>query len=510
MTTNSSSAHQPFISLVEHPRLRILAFLFLLMAMFLATLDNQIVSTALPTIVGEFGAVERFGWVASAYLLASCAVMPLYGKLGDLIGRKYVLMTAIAIFLIGSLTCGLAISMNTLIAARVLQGLGGGGLMVSIFALNADLFPPRELPKYQSYASLVIMTSGALGPLLGGTMTAAFGWRSIFLINLPLALIVLCGVFFLLPNRKPNRQPKIDFAGAILLAVSVTGIVLWSDSSEIFGSLFATPSLGVIAIALVCGMAWVLAERRAPEPIIPLTLLANKTVALLIVVSVTSGAVAIGMVNYLALYLQTVYGLSPTSAGLFFIPITTGIVVGSLSSGRLMSITGRYKPYAIIGLAFSTTCFTLLALLGNGAPLAVVAVLLAIQGIGVGLGQQVPVLGVQNAARAGDVGAATGAVTLSRMIGAATAISIYGALLAHGLDTAPAVPGAGPLADLTPTAIDDLAGQAHQVAIAGYSETFTMIFAFAAFVAFTGLAAALSLKPVALGSRSSGAAKVPA
>ena len=193
---------QPFISLVENPKLRIAAFLFLLMAMFLATLDNQIVSTALPTIVGEFGQMERFGWVASAYLLATCAVMPLYGKLGDLIGRKYVLMTAITIFLIGSLTCGLAISMNTLIAARVLQGFGGGGLMVSIFALNADLFSPRERPKYQSYASLVIMTSGALGPILGGTMTDAFGWRSIFLINLPLGLIAVSYTHLTLPTKR--------------------------------------------------------------------------------------------------------------------------------------------------------------------------------------------------------------------------------------------------------------------------------------------------------------------
>ncbi|AMM85802.1 MDR family MFS transporter [Martelella sp. AD-3] len=500
MTTQTSSPPQPFISLVEHPRLRIVAFLFLLMAMFLATLDNQIVSTALPTIVGEFGAVERFGWVASAYLLASCAVMPLYGKLGDLIGRKYVLMTAIVIFLVGSLTCGLAVSMNTLIAARALQGFGGGGLMVSIFALNADLFSPRERPKYQSYASLVIMTSGALGPLLGGTMTAAFGWRSIFLINLPLALIVLCGLFFLLPNRKPDRQPKIDFAGAALLAVAVTAVVLWSDSSEIFGSLIAPWSLGVVGVAVVCGLAFVLAERRAPEPIIPLSLLANPTVSLLIFISIASGAVAIGMVNYLALYLQTVYGLSPTTAGLFFIPITSGIVIGSISSGRLMSMTGRYKPYAIMGLALSTLCFTLLALYSREAPLYAVAVIMGLQGIGVGLGQQVPVLGVQNAARGGDVGAATGTVTLSRMIGAATAISIYGALLARGLSQAPPVPGAGPLADLTPVAIHDLTGAAHAAAIAGYADTFSAIFTFAACLAFAGLLAAMSLKPIALGA----------
>ncbi len=184
--------------------------------MFMATLDNQIVSTALPTIVGEFGHLERFGWIGSSYLLASSAVMPIYGKLGDLFGRKYVMMTAIAIFTIGSAVCGLAVSMNTLIAARVLQGLGGGGIMVSIFSINADLFEPRERARYQSYSSLVLMASGAIGPVLGGTMSDLFGWRSIFLVNIPVGIIVLTGLFTMLAlPASLTRKPKIDYAGAI-------------------------------------------------------------------------------------------------------------------------------------------------------------------------------------------------------------------------------------------------------------------------------------------------------
>ena len=502
-TTFIMPEQEDFVSMVENPRLRVVVFLFLLMSMFLATLDNQIVSTALPTIVGDFGAIERFGWVASAYLLASCAVMPVYGKLGDLIGRKYVLMAAIVLFLIGSLTCGMAVSMNTLIAARVLQGFGGGGLMVSIFALNADLFSPRERPKYQSYASLVIMTSGALGPMLGGTMTAAFGWRSIFLINLPLGLIVLAGLLFLMPNRKPERTPKIDFLGALFLAITVTAVVLWSDSAEVFGSMLAMKSLCVIATAIVAAILWVLVERRAPEPVIPLTLLRNPSVVLLIIVSITSGGIAIGMVNYLALFLQTVYGLTPTTAGLFFIPITTGIVVGSLTSGRLMSISGRYKPYAIMGLVLSTFCFSMFAMFTHTAPLVIIGILMTLQGIGVGLGQQVPVLGVQNAARGGDIGAATGTVTLSRMIGAATAISVYGAILARGLGNAPDIPGVGAVADVTPTGLSDLTSAAHSAAIAAYSDTFTMVFMSAALLAAIGVIAAISLKPVTMGSTAS-------
>lgn len=494
----------PFVSLVEHPRQRILAFLFLLLSMFLATLDHQIVSTALPTIVGEFGAIERFGWVASAYLLASCAVMPVYGKLGDLIGRKYVLMSAIVIFLIGSLTCGLAISMNTLIAARALQGLGGGGLMVSIFSLNADLFPPRERARYQSYASLVLMTSGALGPILGGSMTAAFGWRSIFLVNIPVGFVVLAGIYLLLPNRKTGRTPKIDYTGALLLALMVTGLVLWCDSGEIFGSMLAPASLGLLAAVAVLTVCWIAVERRAREPIIPLSLFANPTVILLLAVSIASGAVAIGMVNYFALFLQTVHGLSPTKAGLFFLPVTFGIVLGALTGGRLMSKSGRYKPFAVLGLSVSAVAFILLALFSSSAPLIVIAMIMGAHGLGIGLGQQVPVLGVQNAARGGDVGAATGTVTLSRMIGASAAISIYGAILARTLGAQPDIPGLGPIAELSPTVIASLSVPAHSMAVGGYGATFTLLYMFAAATTLIGLVAALALKPVVLGAPASG------
>ena len=476
-----------FVSLVEHPRRRVIAFLFLLMSMFLATLDNQIVSTALPTIVGEFGAVERFGWVASAYLLASCAVMPIYGKLGDLIGRKYVLMAAIVIFLVGSLTCGLAVSMNTLIAARVLQGFGGGGLMVSIFSLNADLFPARERAKYQSYASLVLMTSGALGPILGGTMTAAFGWRSIFLVNLPVGLIVLAGLHILLPNRKTGRKPKIDFLGALLLALMVTGIVLWCDSGEIFGSMLSPASFGVVAAVAVLTGLWVMVERRAPEPMIPLSLFSNRTVVLLLIISIASGSIAIGMVNYLALFLQTV-------------PVPLGLAVGARTGGRLMSIPGRYRPLAILGLSLSTLAFVTLSLFAVSAPLALMAAILGLHGLGIGFGQQVPVLGAHTAARGGDVGAATGTVTLSRMVGASAGISIYGAILAYGLDRSASIPGVGPLTELSPTAIAALPEPARALAIGGYGDTFTMLFMFAAAVCMIGLVAALALRPMLLGA----------
>jgi len=480
----------------DHKR-RLILFLFLMTAMFMATLDNQIVSTALPTIVGEFGHLERFGWIGSAYLLSLSAVMPVYGKLGDLFGRKYVMMTAIAIFTIGSAVCGLAVSMNTLIAARVLQGLGGGGIMVSIFAVNADLFEPRERARYQSYSSLVLMASGAIG----GTMSDLFGWRSIFLVNVPIGFVVLAGLAFMLPYRKPARRPKIDYAGAIVLALTTTSIVLAADGSELFGSLLSPQCLGIIAFGVVCAIAWVFIERRAPEPIVPMTLFRNPTFGLLLIISITSGAVAIGMVNYFALFLQTTTGLSPSMTGLLFILLTGGLVCGSLSAGRLIAARGRYKPFAIASAACSTIAFASLAFVHAGTPIAVIGVLMLLHGIGIGLAQQVPVIGVQNAAAARDVGAATGAVTLSRMGGASIAISIYGAIIAAKLgNIGLSIPGVADIEQLTPKMMATLPEATREAVANAYASAFSPLFMTAASFCLLGLLAALTLKNVQLPS----------
>ena len=485
--------------LVTDPRRRLIVFLFLLTAMFMATLDNQIVSTALPTIVGEFGQLEKFGWIGSAYLLATSAVMPVYGKLGDLFGRKYVMMAAITIFVIGSAVCGFAPSMNALIAARVLQGLGGGGIMVSIFSINADLFEPRERARYQSYSSLVLMASGGLGPLLGGTMSDLFGWRSIFLVNLPIGALVLVGLAFMLPYRRPLRKPKIDYLGAILLAGAISSLVLWSDSGQIFGSLIAPASLLIIALGVLSAIAWVLVERRAPEPIVPLKLFGDSTFSLMMVISLSSGAIAIGMVNYFALFLQTTTGLSPSAAGLLFIAITGGIAAGSLFAGRMISKTGYYKPFSIISFSISICTFLVFSQLSAGTPIALIALLMAIQGLGIGFGQQAPIIGVQNSAPRADVGAATGAVTLTRMGGAAISISIYGAIIASGLKHIDfALPGGEGLNKLTPKMLEALP-EASRLAVASlYGHAFTPLFLTASGIACIGLCAAVMLKPVRL------------
>ncbi len=489
----------PFQPLVADPRLRLIVFLFLLTAMFMATLDNQIVSTALPTIVGEFGAFERFGWVGSAYLLATSAVMPVYGKLGDLFGRKFVMIAAVTIFTVGSLLCGLAWSMDSLIAARVFQGLGGGGIMVSIFSINADLFEPRERARYQSYSSLVIMASGTVGPTIGGTLSDLFGWRSIFLVNLPIGILVLAGLVFLLPNRRPGRQPKIDYMGAVLLALASTSIVLLTDGTSMFGSLFSWQSAVVLAIGLCAVAAWIVVERRAPEPIIPLRLFRDSTFSLFLIVSLMTGGVAIGMVNYFALFLQTTTGLSPTQAGLFFIAVTGGIVIGSLSAGRLISITGRYKPFVVTGLVMNVVTLLIFSQLHAGSSLVLVAFVMLLQGLSVGLGQQGPIIGVQNAVPRADVGSATGAVTLMRMGGAAIAISVYGAVITAFMQGV-AVSGIENVATLTPSQLAALP-EASRLAVANaYAQAFEPMFLTAAAFAAVGLIAALMLKPLRLPS----------
>ncbi|WP_275785650.1 MDR family MFS transporter [Pararhizobium gei] len=491
--------------LVENKRLRLTLFCFLMAALFMATLDHQIVSTALPTIVGEFGQMERFGWIGSAYLLATCAVMPVYGKLGDLFGRKYVMIAAVMIFTLGSIACGLAVSMNTLIAARVLQGLGGGGIMVSIFAVTADLFEPRERARYQSYSSLMLMASGAIGPVLGGTMSDLFGWRSIFLINIPVGAIVLTGLLVFLPYRRPTRQPKIDYAGALLLAGAITSVVLVADGSELFGSLVSAGSLSVLAGGLACAVAWVWVERRAPEPIVPMSLFANRSFSLFLLISLTSGAVGIGMINYFALFLQNTTGLSPSSAGLLFIMLTGGIVCGSLTAGRLISRTGRIKIFSLASAGFAVTALLAFTQIQPGTPLVLICALMAFHGVGIGLGQQVPIIGVQNMVARGDVGAATGAVTLSRMAGASIAISIYGAIIAAALPRAVgAIPGVGDIETLTPLLLSAMPAATRQAVAEIYTLAFHPLFMTAAGIAGIGLIAAAAIRSIRLPSAKAG------
>jgi predicted MFS family arabinose efflux permease len=342
------------------------------------------------------------------------------------------------------------------------------------------------------------MASGAIGPTLGGALSDLFGWRSIFLVNLPIGVVVLLGLGYFLPYRQPHRRPKIDFAGALLLAGVISSIVLWADSRQIFGSLIAPWSLAVVAFGLACLAAWLHVERRVPEPIVPLTLFRSRTVNLLLLISLVSGAIGIGSVNYVALYLQTTTGLSPSLAGLLFIALTGGIAIGSLTAGRLMSITGRYRIFSQISTGGGAVAFALYFLLDPGTPIAVIGLVMLLQGISIGFGQQVPVVGVQNAADPRDVGAATGAVTLTRMAGASIAISTYGAVLGAFMAAATPVPGVGNIEAMTPATLATLSDSARATVAAVYAHAFGPVFATMSGLIAIGFVAALFLPNVRL------------
>jgi MFS family permease len=466
-----------------------------MLCIFTAMLSNQIVATALPSIVSSFDGMERFGWVGSAYLLAQATVMPIYGKMGDLVGRKVVLIFALTVFVLGSASCALAWSMESLIAARAFQGFGGGGIIVSAFGVTADIFQPRERARYQSYNSLLLVASASIGPTAGGVLSATLGWRSIFLVTLPLGLIALAGVIALLPRARPGRAVRIDYGGALTLAVAIIGLVLVADSHQIFGSFASWQSIGLLALIAAALLAWVRIERRASEPVIPLALFRSRNFSLLLIVAAVSGAVTIGLLNFFALYLQMAIGFAPSIAGLFFIVITGGLAVGALGAGRVISATGRYKPLLVAGCALAGLSLAGIAALPVGASAWVLGSVLLLHGLSAGLSQQAPIIGAQYEVARGNIGAATGAITLARIGGASLAMSVYSAIVSARL-AAVSVPGVAAISGLSPLALADLDPSVRAAVEAGFASALKPMFLTAAGLSFAAFVAALCLRRV--------------
>lgn len=478
-------------------RRKMVIYVLVLVGMFMASLDMQIVATALPTIAADLGKLELFGWVGAAYLLATAAVTPFYGKLGDLFGRKKVFMVAIGLFVIGSLACGFAWSMESLIAARVLQGLGGGGLMTSAFGIIADLFEPRERAKYQGYSSAVFTLSGLIGPVAGGVISQAIGWEYIFLINLPIGVAVIAVLALVMPSFETGRQPSIDYPGGLLLAGAVTATVFWAE--EALGGGYGGVMvylLPVIAIAAIVG--FVLVEKRAVEPIVPLHILSNRTIALALVISVISGVATLGMLNYFALFLQTVTGLPPAYAGLLFLPSSVGSLVASIGTGYIVARTGRYKPFPVAAMALGILVMLAFATVHASTPIWVIGILMFFFSFSIGLQMQTLMVAVQSSAPHRDVGAATGTLTLARMIGASLGLAANGGILTAGLlrgqagisaETLAAMPGT--MSEMTPAAIATLPATAAQEVVEVFATAFGSVFYFAAGLFAVGLICAL-------------------
>ena len=418
----------------QQPRVRLI-FAALLLVLLLASLDQTIVSTALPTIVGDLGGISHLSWVVTAYLLASTIVTPLYGKLGDLYGRKRVLQTAIVLFLIGSALCGAAQNMTELIGFRALQGLGGGGLMVTTVAVIGDLVAPRDRGRYQGYFGGVFGVATVIGPLIGGFFVDHLSWHWIFYINLPIGAAALAVIAVAFHARPDRRSHSIDYLGAALLAGGLSAVVLFTSLGGTTYSWGAPQMLVLVLLGAALLVAFVFVERRAAEPILPLALFKNRTFSVTSAIGFIIGVALFGSITYLPLYLQIVKGHSPTQSGLLLTPMMVGVLITSITSGNIISRTGRYRPFPIMGTAVAAIAVFLLSRLAVSTPIWLAALYMLVLGLGLGMVMQVLVLAAQNAVPYQLLGVATSGSTLFRQIGGSIGVSIFGAIFANRLAT---------------------------------------------------------------------------
>ncbi|HEX5581640.1 MAG TPA: MFS transporter [Gemmatimonadaceae bacterium] len=449
MTTTATASDFPAAPEALPHRQVLVVFGGLVLVMLLGALDGTIVSTALPTIVGELGGLERLSWVVTAYLLAQTVVTPIYGKLGDLYGRKRILQSAVVIFLVGSVLCGMSRTMGQLIAFRALQGLGGGGLIVVTQAVVGDIVPPRERGRYQGIFGAVFGVASIAGPLLGGFFTTQMSWRWIFYINVPIGLVAMVVLALTLPRAPRRAERAIDYAGAALLAVVLSSIVLYADLGGTTFPWSSPEMLGLIAAGVVALALFIAAERRAPEPVLPLRLFANRAFTVASVVGLVVGFALFGSVTYLPLYLQVVQGASPTASGLQMLPLMAGNLLTSIGSGQIISRTGRYRIFPIAGMALASGGLLLLSRVTPATPLLHTMGAMLLLGLGLGMVMQVLVIAVQNVVDYRDLGVATSGATLFRLVGGSLGTAILGAIFAARLSSnlarmlPPGTPGAG-------------------------------------------------------------------
>ncbi|WP_328620427.1 MDR family MFS transporter [Streptomyces sp. NBC_00354] len=425
MAQNTKAAE---ISEEVKPRSVRVVLMALMIAMLLAMLDNMIIGTAMPTIVGELGGLEHLSWVVTAYTLATAASTPIWGKLGDMYGRKGSFLTSIVIFLIGSALSGMAQDMGQLIGFRAIQGLGAGGLIVGVMAIIGDLIPPRERGKYQGMMAGVMALAMIGGPLVGGTITDHMGWRWSFYINLPLGAVALAMVTAVLHLPKKKAKGKIDYLGAALLTVAITSTVLvttWGGTEYAWGS---GEIIGLIVVAIVSIAAFLFAETKAAEPVMPLHIFRSRNFTLMSVIGFLVGFAMFGGVVYLPLFQQSVQGASATNSGLLLLPMLLSMMVVSLIAGRITTSSGKYKIFPIVGGALMVVGLFLLAQMDTETSRLMSGVYMAILGAGLGFLMQITMLVAQNSVEMKDMGVASSSATLFRTLGGSFGVALMGSL----------------------------------------------------------------------------------
>lgn len=479
-------------------------FAALMLGMFLAALDQTIVSTALPTIVGDLGGLDHLAWVVTSYLLASTASTPLYGKLGDMYGRKPLFLAAILIFLTGSMLAGLSQSMGQLVAFRAIQGAGAGGLMVGAQAIIADIVAPRDRGRYMGLIGAVFAIASVAGPLLGGFFVEAISWRWVFYINMPVGLAAVLVVVFKLHLHAPSHRHAIDYLGAILLTISVSALTLLTTlgGNEYAWGSVAVVSLGLAAVGFLVAFVW--QERRASEPIIPLSLFSSAVFRIASALGFLVGLAMFGAIIFIPLFLQLVYGVSPTSSGLHMLPLMIGLLAASIGSGRTIARIGRYKAFPVAGTAVTAGAMFLLSRLDVGTPPWVASAFMLVLGIGLGLTMQVIVLVVQNDAPRRDVGVATSTATFLRSMGGSLGVALFGAIFASRLHSElAALPGsvASRLAggtNISPAEVHALPAGARHDFLHAFVAALSPVFLVGAVLSALAFALALALKEIPL------------
>ena len=431
MAVETVTSHE-LPSQVSHHKVLVI-FSGLLLVMLLGALDATILTTALPTIANELGGLAHLSWVVTAYLLAQIIVTPVYGKVGDLFGRKRVLQFAIVLFLIGSVLCGLSRSMTHLILFRAIQGLGGGGLMLTTQAVVGDIIPPIQRGRYQGIFGAVLGVGSVAGPLLGGYFTSNLTWRWIFYINLPLGILALVVLTATLPALGCSQQHVIDYLGAGLLAVSLAAVVLVTDLGGVAYPFLSPLMIGLVVVSIAGLTVFIFVERRVEEPLLPLRLFRIRDVWVTSAIGLINGFALLGSITYLPLFLQIVKGMSPTESGLRTIPFMGGTLVTSTLAGQIASRTGRYKIFPIIGTATVTLALFLISRMTADTTNLTIVGLMLLLGLGLGFFMQILIIAVQNAVEYHDLGVATSNATLFRLIGGSLGTTLLGAVLATRL-----------------------------------------------------------------------------